>query len=580
MLAIRRGLGLVFRAAAFIAVGLLVLSGVTGCSTVVAPKPARHLPRGAEYITRLAPANYGEEADDSKSLATGQVRGTFEGALPKQVSPFVQHDSRLDHVAALLALARVWDFEVPVSSLLNWYFWKEGCIHQFSGYATWSASGRDGYERLLGWLQAYAGDRVGVTEPTSYGIYQFENQDGGRVVMGLAVVFARRMLKMKPVPKRYEPGEQIELELQFVDDYSEPRFYMDQADGTVVEEPIPLLPAVTMSQGELIVRRPIFSLYFNAPAKKGRYFIEITAREPLSRASDPEARWRRSVLWLPIYVGVSEPPMPDDFIQYPDEDPPFEDFVPTILNAYNRMRTAQKLPPIQANTRLGHLAQDRSIDAGDAAVELPPDPDLAGKIVGIGLPANDYYQTQGRFERLSEYIKLSLLRPASRFRLMVKGSPWIGIGIAPKTSDLHRVEENAVIQYTVEPVPKLDGDALKTRFYSRLNSKHSGERRERHKRDSQLEQTAQKFADGVCSGTYDPKDTAKAWLLEDAEQRKGSRRGSIQFSHYRVSDQVIDQFREKIGDGGVSVGLGVCQGDLPGVPQATYVVLLYAGGTR
>lgn len=569
-----------------VAVLFMLLLGSIGCATAPSRPPlqsARTLPSGAEYITKLAYNDYGEEWDDTKSIAADHVRNTFEGALSSRSRASIRHDSRLDQVAALLSLARVWDGAVPVSSLIRWYFWRQGCIHQYVGHVTWSAAGPEGSTILSEALQKYAAE-MDITESTSYGVYSFYNEEQyngrPRLVWGQAVVFARRMLRMKPLPKKYPVSAPIELEFQFVDDFFDPQFYIDELDGKVLEQAIPQMPAPPNTSGQSVAPRATFSIHYQAPERPGRYFIEVTAREPLRMATDKDNPWRRSVLWLPIYVGIDEPQVPDDFIQKPLPNPEYGEWIPTILAAYNKVRAEHGLPPIKPHAGLRELAQVRSVKAGDASIELPPDSKLAEKIRRAGLPANQYYQTQGTFERLSEHIKLSLLRPASRFRIMSQDPPWIGLGIAPVTTNPKNIHENAVVTYTVQPVDKLDVEIFKKRILEGLRRARKGAGLLTYQSDANLSAAAQTFADSVCKGTYLPTETSKAWDLVEPKIRARVMMGSLQVQSYEVSNGTIEGIYGKIDAFADHLAVGACQGDLPGRPQATYTLILYYGASK
>jgi len=565
---------------------LALLSGAVGCGPAFPPpESARDLPRYSESISRYTTDDYAEESDESKSLSYDQLRSTFEGALPGDTLSFIRHEPRLDRVAALIALARVWDYKLPVSSLIRWYLWKEGCIVQYAGYVTWSAAGSEGATTLSNALVEYAATEVHTTEPLSYGIYQFHSTEDPRIVWGQAVVFGRRLVGMKPLRKRYLPGDPLDIELRFLDDYTDPQLYVDDVGGGALEWPIPRLSTERDTNSSARVpSKPVYALRRQVPAQPGRYFIEVTAREPFRAGTEPDNQWRRSVLWVPIYVGVNEPTAPDDFIKAPSDNPEIGQWIPTILAAYDKARRDFKLAPLRHHPGLEGLAQSRSRKAGDEELEPPPDSELGSKILGLGLPANKYYQTQGTFEFLSEHIKLSLMRPATRFHLMSNGAPWIGIGIAPKEPEKHQkhdsVTESAIIEYTVQPVAKIDDEDVKRRILEGFDATRKSARLGVYQRDPKLSAAAQAFAGRVCKGTQRPDETNKAWDGVDATVKGVKGNGSVYLTSYDISEADIERIRTKIDAAATRVGVGVCQGDLPGRPQATYIVLLYGGASR
>ncbi len=559
----------------FCSVWLLVLItvlGALGCGPPPA-RPARDVPSDGMDLVENVPDNYAEETDEKKSLSYEQLRNTFEGALSPSARAVLRHDPRLDHVAGLIAFPYVRHNEIPVSSLIQWYFWKHGCVDHFAGYATWGAAGAGANGDLDQKLTTYASTEIAGKEPLSYGIARFKSNDSPW--WGQAVIFGRRPVQLQPLPKVYKPGQQINIELRLRDEYAEPRLYMDEPGGGVTEQTVPEVKPTDKEGSDVPPSsNPTYRISVAAPSKPGRYFIEITAREPLHLATDPNNPWRRSVLWVPIYVGIREPSSPDSFIRNPDPNPPPEQWLSEIVAGYDKARSALQLPPLQQHGQLTRFAQDRSIEAGDAPVDLPPDPKLSEKVLAAGLPPNRYYQTQGSFERLSEHIQLTLLRPASRFHLVSKTAPWIGIGIAPVTHDARGIEESAVVEYTVQPVETLDVSQTRKRVEDRLNALRSAGAGGSYAASADFTAAAQSFAESVCKGARAPENTEKAWEEVRKKVVDVGEGSSVYLSTYDLSEDSIDRMARKIESSADHVAIGVCQGDLTGMPQGTFAVIL------
>jgi hypothetical protein len=550
--------------------GLIAL----GCSSPAA-KSARDLPYGGAYMLQKAPHDYAEETDESKSLSTEQLRITFENAIPANRRASIRHEPRLDQVAGLIALTYVngvfgeqdSKHRPPARSLVQWYFWREGSVDAYAGYGIWAGKGAEAFPRLDEELEEYARTSLTSTDPMAYGIARFSSKDDDSV--GQAIVFGRRQMKPSPFQKMYHGGDSVEIEFQLLDDYKDPTFYMSTGPTSVLEQP------ATETEKD----KHTFSVRCQAPSKPGRYFIEVTAVEPLRQATDPRHPWRRSLLWVPIYVDVPETPDPDNFIRYPAADPE-ENLVQAVLDTYDAERRAQHLDALQRSTKLAQLAQDRSIAAGDAALELPPDPDLAHKLIVAGLPAHDHYQSQGKFEFLSEYIRLSLLHPANRGHLLKAEAPWVGVGIAPASESPDHVRERALVEYIVQPVGKIDVDKVKDHTEERANTVLHRAKKNRFLRDGELSRLAQTFAEDVCHGVRKPADSRVVW--EQAQKQGLKIRDGSGFSliGYDFPDRSIDDMVSKIDSSATHLAMGMCQGKLPDWPDGAYLLVLHHGSKK
>ncbi len=92
------------------------------------------------------------------------------------------------------------------------------------------------------------------------------------------------------------------------------------------------------------------------PSKPGRYFLQIKGAEP-PRAEGAEP-WNRSLFWAPLYVGVEEPLIADEFIRKPPPNHPDRSAWPVqIQTAYNAERQKLGRAPLAFQQEASLIAQ-------------------------------------------------------------------------------------------------------------------------------------------------------------------------------------------------------------------------------
>ncbi len=92
-----------------------------------------------------------------------------------------------------------------------------------------------------------------------------------------------------------------------------------------------------------------FTITRKAPTKPGRYFLEVTGLDPRTLQAAPENPWRRSLFWVPVYVGVPEPTAPDPVFRAPAPNPTdVTTWGTRIVDGYNEARAAAGKKPLAA----------------------------------------------------------------------------------------------------------------------------------------------------------------------------------------------------------------------------------------
>lgn len=533
---------------------------LAGCAASKANlPPVRQLPADAAALLPNAPDTYAPESlrlqgiDGDESLRAAQA---FDRGLSKDIRTNVRHDPALDLVAALVAETVNTDERLPATSLTQWLFWKSGGTSTYSGTITALASGPGAREFLD---QSSSKSARGLTAepiPRSYGAARTLHGQ----VWTQVIVLGRSPLAVSRIKKRYAPGETLTLSGRPHDAFSDLAFYIDTGPNEVHEEPL-----TAGADGSVSVSYPV-------PTRPGRYFIEITGVEPKQKAADPDNPWRVRLLWLPIYVGIPEPSTPDEFIAKPAPNPPDPaTWRAHILAAYNAERARFGRPPLSSNPRVDALAQQRSEQAAAANRELPPDPNLADKLVAAGLRVREYRQSSTRFDFISEYEHLQLLRPSVRAALLDPDTWILGLGLTPRPD-----AEHVGVEYLVSPLHPFDSSKDRARVLGDLDAVAIAAGQPPYQRAEAFSPLVQQLAEEVCRGQRKPGDLDALW--ERAKEQKLSfQRGSMShWSGYDLSRPQLEKLHASMKEPGMThLALGLCQGDLPGRPGVIYAVAVW-----
>jgi hypothetical protein len=539
---------------------LAALIAVPSVAACAAPRigPAHDVSEKAAPILAGAPAVYGPDAAAVPASAEqARVRVTFENALLPAAKATLTHEAALDTVAAVIAAMVATDEQAPSQALVEWLLWRAGAVSPLSRFEVMTTRGVDDLD-----LQTadFAGKVQASVYPEAFGMARAARGRPAQVI-----VFTRRLLAVDPLPKAYAPGAPITLKVKPTDAFTDLTLLTDDESGGVAEEK--LRPAADGS----------FSVTRAAPAKPGRYFLEITGLDPRTLQAMPENPWRRSLFWVPIYVGVPEAAGPDPVFRAPPASPiDVTTWGESIVAGFNAARAAAGKKPLTTDGRVTSLARDRSGVVSRAGREPVPDVVLADKLAAAGYPPRDYDEHGARVDSVSDYVHLRLLQPSARRRLLGAEAPVVGIGLTPNTPNAKGEIDYTLIEDDVDPVARFDAGRDRPLVYAALDALQKAEGRDAYKHDEDVSKVVQGFADEVCRGSKRANQMKplidKARGIGDKFKTWGTPSWHVGYDYGRWQEASL--FARSKEPALTHVEVGICQGDLPGKPGATYVVAI------
>jgi hypothetical protein len=529
-----------------------------------APKvgPAHALSPKAGALLANAPASYAPEAGKIPSSPEQQrIRAAFENAVPPPARATLQHEPALDLVATTVAEMIAGEQQAPSHALVQWLFWRCGAASRYARIEALTAQGVDDLDLQSADL---AGKIQASVYPEAYGLARVSHGSSGAQVL----VIGRRPLQIDPLPKAYAPGAEVTLKVKPLDAFGELMLHADDGEGGVARERLTAAADGT------------FSITRKAPSKPGRYFIEVTGLDPRTLAAMPENPWRRSLFWVPIYVGVPEPTVPDDFMRAPSPNPAdLTTWGTKIVEGYNEARVKQGKKPAATDGRLTALVQERSGLVSRAGREPPPEVVLADKLAASGYPPHDYDEFTGRLDSISDYLRLRLLEPAARQRLLSAEAPVVGVGLSARAPNAKGEFDFVVVEDVVDAVARLDPARDKPRVLAALDAFQTAEGRPAFKHDDDVAKAVQGFADEVCRGS---KRGNQMKPLVDKARGIGEKfhqwatpvwRAGYDYPRWQETSLLAKSKEAPL----THVEVGLCQGDLPGKPGGSYVVVVPYG---
>lgn len=543
----------------FVLVSLLAFVVSCGGATPQAAAPLRDLTKSSEALLQMAPNAYGAQApvdfgaDDRGSAA---ARAEFEAATKGAVV----HEPSLDLVAAVVGRLYAETGGTPALSLTYWLYWK-------CGYA-----GPPGSSNVLvvqgGMEQAYQQHmqqilasipRTGKT-PLAYGLVRLAIPGGSFQ----AIAYGAHALTTPALSKSQAAGSTLPVTGTLPPGFSDPMMYIETDSGDPVEVPMTLSP-----DGKIAGTAPI-------PSKPGRYFLQVKASDP--RSAPGEAAWNRSVFWAPIYVGVPEPFIADDFIRRPPKNHADRSSWPIqVLEAYNAERAKLGRQPLQFLRESSLVAQASSDKMAQTAGDPPPDPGVVQRLADAGAPPHDLMHSSGSLEFVAEYIQMRLLQPWARRRVLAADASVLALGISPQLVDA-RPGEFAVTEYVFSPVkidPAKDGD----RILAGIEAVETAGGRKSPERDPRLSADALKIAQLVCAGGKPAENAGQIWSQVTAKSPDLLHRMASVTAGFDIAREEITYLAEPLA-GEVrytKMGVGVCQGRIDGRANAVYALVLFMG---
>jgi hypothetical protein len=380
-------------------------------SHTLSDRTAAVLARGPQvYAPTAAAAAQGGE--------TEALRVTFESMLDPAVRARLRHDPALDLVADAAA-ENFSDQGLRTSpALMQWMFWRSGSLALYLDHSG-GYTGRSRRSQLEDWART-AAEHLNEAPGRflAYGVARFT---AGKITTEEMVV-GESCFDAPPLPKAYAPGGPITLALAPRTPLREIRFLLDRGDAV---------------DAQILPPRPDGSFFVSqaAPSKPGRYFIEIQGPGPN----------RRTLFTIPIYVGVPEPPAPDDFLRSPPPGPADLAGWPAWLAAvYGAERAKLGRSPLSPDPRLAILASERSARMAEgrrvAAIDAQA---LAAAGVSPGDLTEVAFTIQG-----TDAVLLDLLRPSTRERLVLSPSLRFAAGVTPRPVKENRAPSYMLVEET------------------------------------------------------------------------------------------------------------------------------------
>jgi hypothetical protein len=200
-------------------------------------------------------------------------------------------------------------------------------------------------------------------------------------------------------------------------------------------EPVAEYPLIAEPDGTFSAAPP-------APLRPGRYFVEIVG-------TSTSGEWR-TLLWLPVCVGVAEPAVADEMLRTPPPNPgPLDVWPGWLLGVYNAERAKLGLAPLRLDEKLCVLAQQRAGELG--RFDAPFVEQIAGPVPGKAASRRrrarrGSFAWSVSFEALSDVVVMQMQRPTARLGLLDPDARWIGIGIAPRRS-AEGIAEYEIVEY-------------------------------------------------------------------------------------------------------------------------------------
>jgi uncharacterized protein YkwD len=541
----------------------LALASILAASACAAPRvgPAHDVSPKVASRLAAAPATYAPDAAQVPAAnESARLRANFESGLLPAAKGSLAHEPALDTVAAVIADMVSGEQQAPSQALVTWLFWRAGAVSELARVEAMTTTGVDDLD-----LQTadFAGKVQASVYPEAFGIAR-----SSRGKPAQAIVFGRRMVAVDPFPKSYATGAPITLKVKPLDAFTELRLSADDEAGGVVE-----VKGQTAADGS-------FTVTHKAPAKPGRYFLEVSGLDARTTAAMPENPWRRSLLWVPIYVGVPEPAAPDDFIRAPAPNPAdVTSWGARVLEGYNAARAKAGKKPLATDGRLTTLAQEKSGVVARAGRTPPPDGALADKLAATGNPPHDYDEVHARVDTISAFVGLRLLSPLARRRVVSPDLAFVGLGVSPNAANAKGEIDYTVVEYDIEPVTKLDPAKDKQRIVDALDEQQKAEGRAAFKHDEDVAKAVQGFADEVCQGAKRPNQMKP---LVDKARGVGEKYKTWNTPVWRLGYdfprwQEVSVLAKSKEPPLPYVEVGICQGNLPAKPGGSYVVVIAYG---
>lgn len=547
---------------------IAIAASLTLCMTSCAgPRtaPVREVTSAAASLLASAPSVVGPDASKVPSTpADERVRATFEGAMPPAAKATLKHEPALDLVARVAADMVSSERQPPSAAITEWLFWRAGATSRFSRLAVMVSEGVDDLD-----LQTadHAGRLQASVYPEAFGIARSSRGRAAQVI-----VYGRRLVDVDPMPKSYAPGAPITLRARPLDAFAELSLLADEGGDAVAEER--MAPA---DGGAFTITRA-------APKTPGRYFLEITGLDARTLASTPENPWRRTLFLAPIYVGVPESREPDAFMIEPG--PVVSDatsWAGKVVDGYNAARRKAGKSPVASDGRLSTLAQERVNLVAKAGREPPPDVVLADKIAASGFPPHDYDTVDTRIDAPRDYVGLRMLVPSARRRVLGAEVLLVGLGLAPRSTlppppdaAARGALEQALIEVVVEPVARMTVDKDRGKVLDALDARAKAEGRAPYKHDEDVAKAVQQFAVDVCRGAVRPNQMK---LLVDKARGVGEKykqwgtpvwRAGYDYARWQEASVLAKTKEPPLA----YAEAGLCQGDMPGKPGGSYVVVI------
>ncbi|NOY94757.1 MAG: CAP domain-containing protein [Deltaproteobacteria bacterium] len=372
------------------------------------------------------------------------------------------------------------------------------------------------------------------------------------------VTLSRRPLDLEPVPRRVEPGAELQLSGRLHAGFAGPTFAVTAPDGSVQR-----LPA-----GE----GPDFELSLPVPAR-GVHRVELLAQGP---------RGDSVLANFPVYVGVPVPhsitlAAGDDLGEHGDPDA----VAAALLEEVQRTRREAGLPELTVDTALVRVARAHSVDMVQADFighRSPTTGTAPERVERAGIRTGLVLENIGRGYGAAEIHRGLLESPGHRANLLNPDVTAVGIAVVAEPEG----ERMAFIatELFIRAAERIDLAAAPGELLTALNRA----RRARHARPLRLDPNLAASAQTAAADYFAHPDLSQQDVVDDASGRM--RRFAIAFSRVGGLMVVVSSLDEAATlepalQGDVRyVGIGVSQGSRPDHPPNSIAVVILLGWPR
>ena len=402
---------------------LLLLLSACASSPYRSALPSLSASKQAEVTRRIL--YYGDapvSTVQSVSDESDELAQRFLACLSPDLKDRFRHDPLLDLVADESAYWVGAKGKLPFTGMMRWMGWRYGQTGNYvHGNYSWAQGGDVGTR--LDRMFAETCEKYNTEKPMDkrvavrFGIARI-NYQLSRYIQ--TIVFYENAITLEPLPKAPRIENALTLKGRINRPVTKPRLILSQGGSKFKTFDLALDP-----DGTFFVSLPL-------PKKAAIYHLYVGALDKKEGESeaDEAGKWRRPLLWLPIYMGAPEPPLPPKKLSNPNANPEdVSSWAALVLQRYNALRKKYKRAPLSLSPEASALATQQALLFVDDP-ETPLDTQLEKKLKEQGVAVKSVQQMYRSFKDLDDQLWQNLNQPLTRSDILQKNASQIGIGVA------------------------------------------------------------------------------------------------------------------------------------------------------